>query len=258
MRIKINILHLMILMSFNQIVPMYGGFAQGGCAAVDATDYLRPDDFEAFVVEQFTFSGVNDYQQFYEIIRGIYNRRLNYARQLGLTRFPLKREVIEWIDKIVSERQPKSAAIKLTPQELEPVDLVCADAKIPYFVNRSTLSRMQERGDELHPEVRCKFTALDMAKSWEYWVNKSKITLQQWLDKLKEGDSLTLEDFNLAGLADLIASQANDESDEDAELDQAIALSLQQPDAVGYRRVADDDPSDTDIDYIINIIPDLN
>jgi hypothetical protein len=254
MKKQINILSLLILLSANQMLPMDRGFAQGGGAAAAQSDQLHPDDFAAFVVEHFTLDGVDDFQQFLPTVADMYRKRYQYSRQL-----PTKLEVSKWIDELVTQRQPQAVDVELTPQELEPVDLVCADAKSPYFVNRSTLSRMQERCDELHPEVRSKFKALDMAKSWEYWVNESKITRQQWLDKLKEGDALTLEDFNLAGLDDLIASQANEESDEDAdELAQAIKLSLQQPDAVGSRRAADANPSDTDIDYIINIIPDLN
>ena len=222
MKKQINILSFLILMSANQMLSMDRRFAQGGGAATAPSDQLDPDDFAEFVVERFTFDGIEDFQQLLPALADLYNQRYRQLRQLGL---PTKQEVGKWIDELVAQRKPQAVDVELTPEEAKPVDLVCADAKSPYFVNRSTLARMQERGDALHPEVRCKFRVLDMPKSWAYWVDKGRVTEQEWLAKLEEGDALTYHEFNLVGIDDLV------QSSDDNELAQAIALSLQQTDS---------------------------
>ncbi len=54
-------------------------------------------------------------------------------------------------------------------------------------------------------------------------MDKGRITHQEWVDKLQDGDALTFHKFNLTGIDDLVQIA------EDNELAQAIALSLQQP-----------------------------
>ncbi len=263
MKKQINIVSFLILMSANQMLTMDRHFAQGGGAAAAPSDQLYPDDFAEFVVQRFTFDGVEDFQQLLPALADLYSQRFRQLRQLGL---PTKQEVGKWIDELVAQRKPQAVDVELTPEEAKPVDLVCAAAKSPYFVNRSTLARMQERGDALHPEVRCKFTVLDMPKSWAYWVDKGRVTQQEWLDKLQEGDALTYHEFNLEGIDDLVQSA------DDKELAQAIALSLQQPNTAlsasshsalipavtaEVNESEDQDSLAQGIEYIYDFIPDL-
>ena len=215
-------LNVLILMSFNHIFPMdrFGGSSAQAMVRPQQNDYLnRADDFLTFVVERFTLEN-EDYLPFLQELSDRFNDASSYGQVS-------KRNVNDWIDNIMSRRQQQEGVVELTPEQLRPVDLVCKDAKSPYFVNKSTLSRLQSRGDVFHPEVRCKFTVLDLSKSLQYWVTTGKFTLQEWRDKLQEGDSLTLDDFDLTGLDDIL-SQVEDDLEE-ATLAKAIALSLEDP-----------------------------
>ena len=96
--------------------------------------------------------------------------------------------------------------------DLGPVDLVTVNSKSPYFVNRSTLAGLQARGDDRHPEIRLEYKVYDLRQSKKYWVDGGRVTFQQWLEKLNEGDAIHLDEFNLMGFNDLLQ---NDDKNQD-------------------------------------------
>jgi hypothetical protein len=248
-------LNVLILLIFNHIFPMdrFGGSSAQAMVRPQQNDYLNSaDDFLTFVIERFTLEN-KDYSPFLQELLNVFN----YASSYGQVS---KRNVNDWIDNIMSHGQQQEGVVELTPEQLRPVDLVCKDAKSPYFVNKSTLSRLQSKGDVFHPAVRCKFTVLDLPKSLQYWVTSGKFTFQEWRDKLQEGDSLTLDDFNLTGLDDLILSQVGNDLDEEAILAKAIALSLEDPNSSadnplgGGAAASDNQPGGEGVTYIYDII----
>ena len=171
-------------------------------------DYIRSyNDFLVFVVEQFTFQGVDHLPYLNQLIQTFRPRERIVSKRLALE--SINRLILT---KQQSDEQLEIAARKSSelPESLgkQPIDLVCFESSVePYFVSASTVLMLERVATQegkmlMHPALGCLTKTLSYADSFDYWCKshgdkEPRLTVDKWHENLRNGDSLTYEEFEI-------------------------------------------------------------